>query len=209
MAEVVPGIPDPIPVRVPTDYLTIVNLYTQRNSQKPGDGVPITRSALRAQFPTFNGLPEVEPPYTSTSELRESVHCECSVAIHIRSLLVDKNFTNTPHIKIGVSKQSCLLCHEFLLALNANDSEHCTRPVYLTSGCHRKVPSTWRAPFGAPQACIRRVEERVQVGLDSVIHLARNRRRSDSAELRTPKYIATKECLTDESGDNGIFDDTD
>ncbi|KAF8475479.1 hypothetical protein BDZ91DRAFT_709710 [Kalaharituber pfeilii] len=207
--EEVPDIPQPIPARVPTDYLTIVNLYTQRNSQKPCDGVPITRSALRAQFPTFNGLPEVEPPYNSISTLEESVHCECSVAMHIRSLLVDKNFTNTPHIKIGVSKQSCLLCHEFLLALNFNDSEHYTRPVYLTSGWDRKVPSTWRAPSGAPQACIRRVEECVQVGLDSIIHLARNRRGSDSAKLRTPKYIAMKECLTDESGDNAVFDDTD
>ncbi|KAF8462418.1 hypothetical protein BDZ91DRAFT_734492, partial [Kalaharituber pfeilii] len=35
--------------------------------------------------------------------IEESVHCECSIAMHIRSLLVDKNFTNTPHIKIGVS----------------------------------------------------------------------------------------------------------
>ncbi|KAF8454048.1 hypothetical protein BDZ91DRAFT_43478 [Kalaharituber pfeilii] len=143
-------------------YQRQVFTMEERNSQKPCDGVPITRSALRAQFPTFNGLPEVEPPYTSISTLEESVHCECSVAMHIRSLLVDKNFTNTPHIKIGVSKQSCLLCHEFLLALNSNDSEHYTRPVYLTSGCDRKVPSTWRAPSGAPQACIRRVEERVQ-----------------------------------------------
>ncbi|KAF8466903.1 hypothetical protein BDZ91DRAFT_724356 [Kalaharituber pfeilii] len=172
--EEVPDIPQPIPARVPMDYLTIVNLYMQRNSQKPCDGVPITRSALRAQFPTFNGLPEVEPPYTSISTLEESVHCECS------------NFTNTPHIKIGVSKQSCLLCHEFLLVLNSNDSEHYTRPM----------PSTWRAPSGAPQAY-------------SIIHLARNRRRSNSAKLRTPKYIATKECLTDESGDNAVFYDTD
>ncbi|KAF8468220.1 hypothetical protein BDZ91DRAFT_722225 [Kalaharituber pfeilii] len=184
--EEVPDIPQPILAR--------------KNSQKPCDGVTITRSALQAHFPTFNGLPEVEPPYTSISTLEESVHYECSVAMHIRSLLADKNFTNTPHIKIGVSKQSCLLCHEFLLVLNSNDSEHYTRPVYLTSGCDRKVPSTWRAPS---------VEERVQVGLDSIIHLARNRRRSDSAELRMPKYIATKECLTDESEDNAVFDNTD
>ncbi|KAF8458742.1 hypothetical protein BDZ91DRAFT_800159 [Kalaharituber pfeilii] len=184
--EEVPHIPPPARVRVPTDYLTILNLYMQNNSQEPGDRAPITRSALQAQFPTFNGLPETVPSYTSISVLRESIHCECSVAIHIRYLLQRRHSPNTRFVKIGVSKQSCLLCHEFLSALNSFESEHHNGSVFLTSGCHRKVPSTWGAPFGAPQDCIERVEKRVKLGLDSIIHLIRNRKRSDLAHLTPP-----------------------
>ncbi|KAF8460915.1 hypothetical protein BDZ91DRAFT_798414 [Kalaharituber pfeilii] len=62
------------------------------NSQEPGDEAPITRSVLWAQFPTFNGMPEIAPTYTAISTLRESVHCECSVAMHIRFLLQHRNY---------------------------------------------------------------------------------------------------------------------
>lgn len=82
-------------------------------------------------------------------------------------------------VELGVSKSSCLMCRESILAVQVR-YRHITVRV---SSCHEKHDAGWSLPVVAPRGLIEHVGKRVRDEMDEVLQRTTRNRRSDSVPM--------------------------
>lgn len=160
--EVVPVLPRKLAVSA--DFVATINAWADHNGE-----LPVSERALRTAFPDMDDRPADR---LATQSVTVSVHCECTLLLAMLS--------DTPAmVELGVSKSSCFMCREFILAVQ-------TRYRHLTvrvSSCHRKHVAGWSLPMVAPQGLIEHMEKRVRDEMDEVLQRATRNRKSDSVRV--------------------------
>jgi len=97
-----------------------------------------------------------ELPGAPVAALKESIHCECSLAIAFAKSHLRSPVPTT--LAIGTSKFMCWTCSEFLATFNAS-YPHITIRVPPCSG---KLRSGWTLPPGAPSEVVKAMRKRLQ-----------------------------------------------
>lgn len=105
---------------------------------------------------------------------KASIHCELTLAVAFMN--AHCNDPTPTHLTIGVSKQCCLLCREFiaiLLYYHPHIKIH-------TPSCHGKITPGWRMPKETSQQVITGMRKRIDDMCDEVIARSTGRLRPDS-----------------------------
>lgn len=160
--EVVPVLPRKH--AVPGDFVATVNAWADHTGE-----LPVSERALRTAFPDMDEHP-ADP--LATQNVTVSVHCECTLLLAVLS--------PTPAlVELGVSKSSCFMCREFILAVQARYRHISVR----MSSCHGKHVAGWSLPVTAPEGLVEHMRKRVCDEMDEVLQRATRNRKSDSVPM--------------------------
>jgi hypothetical protein len=104
----------------------------------------------------------------SRSEAEAFVHCECALALSMRPIMQEI-------MKIGVSKNCCWPCLEFLTHYSNKAGQ------IMVSNTHGKTYHSWLFPNGVSEDIYNQVERSARKELYDWIMSLNGRRKSDSA----------------------------
>jgi hypothetical protein len=158
---------------MPMNFLHIVNSYADIR-----DSRHIEWEELINAFPLLKD--EMKPPTEGETKVTTSVHCECTIAVHMLRKFLERQ--NTVHrtrpkfIGIGISKYSCWLCEkyiEFLVQSNAFVR-------FTVAGYQGKIQSGWKPPSHGPPSARSSMTELLKHEMDEILDTVERKRRSDS-----------------------------
>src|SRR4051794_26147459 len=119
------------------NFLHIVNSYADTR-----DSRHIEWDELINAFPLLKD--EIEPTGGEQMKVTASVHCECTIAVHMLRKFLERG--NTVHrtrpkfIEIGISKYSCWLCEKYIEFLVQSNN---TLVRFIVAGYQGKIHSGW------------------------------------------------------------------
>ncbi len=168
-----------------TDYVAYLNRFADDN-----DCVNVTFPEIKKQY--SDAIPIEEIATGSAHEVTVSVHCECTLAVHLVAQRCQANTAAAAAasgsvgaaaappvadgVEIGVSKQTCLWCQEYLAKLAALSSVDVRVRRF-----HGKGPAGWQLPDAGPNAAARFMESRIRDEALEILTSIHRKRRSDSA----------------------------
>jgi hypothetical protein len=146
---------------MPINFLHIVNSYANTGNKRR-----IEWKGLINSFPLLRG--EIEPIEGET-KVTMSVHCECTIAVHMLQKLLERQ--NTDHrispkfIEIGISKYSSWLCEKYIEFLaESNDFVR-----FIVTGYQGKTQSGWIPPSHSPPSALSRMSELLKHEMDEIV----------------------------------------
>jgi OTT_1508-like deaminase len=115
-------------------------------------------------------------PIAGLKKVTISVHCECTIAIHMCQVFLRTNQRTSPKVfEIGISKHSCWLCQNYLEFLSA-----AWRSRFIIAGYQGKIHSGWKPPPGGPPGVLSSMDELLRQETDEILESVKRKRRSDS-----------------------------
>jgi hypothetical protein len=164
-----------------TDYVAYLNEFADNN-----DCVNVSFNEIDKQYPGAMPIDQIAPG--NTHKVTVSVHCECTLAVH---LLAQRRQANgaaaaagvsaaaapavADSVEIGVSKQTCLWCQEYLAKLAALSGVDVRVRRF-----HGKGPAGWQLPDAGPAAAARLMVTRLEDEALEILSSINRKRRSDS-----------------------------
>ena len=115
-------------------------------------------------------FPDICAETTGNATVTTSCHCELTLALRA----IESEYTITP-IKIGVSKDICWLCEQYLEFLSHNQKVR-----LLVSQYQGKIHAGWRIPKNTPESVEKKVHLLVHDEVTEIRESIVNRRKSDS-----------------------------
>ena len=163
--------PQPVKYSLPNP-LHIVNSYADfRHSPY------ITWEQLTQAYPLLEGMTEPAGKVKVTT----SVHCECTVAVHIAEKFREREELLQPSVvEIGISKLSCWFCEKYLEFLVQSRSGFRKKMKFVVTGYQGKIHPGWICPPLGPLDAIFKMTGLVRHEVDEVLERVMLERRSDS-----------------------------
>ena len=154
---------------MPMDCLSIVNSYADFTKSRR-----TTWEELAQAYQL-----ERTQPREGNMKVTASVHCECSIAIHMVEKYREQERRPT-FIEIGISKYSCWLCEKYLELL-VQDESGCTPDMKIAvSGYQGKIQSGWTIPSNGPFYARCRMGAVLGNEVDAILENVERGYRSDS-----------------------------
>jgi OTT_1508-like deaminase len=160
---------------MPRNFLNIINAYAKSRGVDS-----INWEDLTAAFPP---LTSKEEPTEGKAPVTISVHCECTVAVHI----IQKSQNQTVcrrFVKIGASKHTCWFCQKYLEFL---ERDLTPKTKFIVSGYQGKIHAGWKPPAG-PSSALGDIVRLLKQEVDEILGTVRRRRRSDSFPMASNPY---------------------
>lgn len=172
------------------NFLDAVNSYAAREENH----VVIKWDDLINAFPILRD--EKKP--AGEVKVTTSVHCECTVAVHMLRKLRERPL-NRP-VEIGIYKYSCWLCGKYLKYLSRGSLVQ-----FVVSGFQGKIQPGWMPPSSPPSAR-NSMAELVEREVNEIIETTERKRRSDSfPTLGSPETSAEYQWTEDQPWLDGYY----
>jgi hypothetical protein len=148
---------------MPNNFVRIVNSYA--------DSIEARHTNWKELIHAYPGLKDGTEPTEGEIGIKTSVHCECTVAVHMLQMIcpVDQRA-----VEIGISKHSCWLCQKYLEFLSAWNFK------FIIGGYQGKIHAGWKPPPDGPDDAHRSMIGLLKEEMDEILANAKPRRRSDS-----------------------------
>lgn len=183
ITEVVP--PTPRSLSLHANFVDTINAWARHVGEPE-----VSEALLRTAFPDMEPLP-ADPQALQSVTI--SVHCECTLLL----AMIRKSTTAASAsaaiapapllLEMGVSKSSCLMCHEFIVAVQTL-YRHITVKV---SSCHGKHAAGWSLAGSVPTALRDVMTKRLSDEMDELLERATRKRKFDSMPRASPPTAGT------------------
>ena len=147
--------------------MNIVNSYA--------DSIEACHIGWEELIQAYPELKDWTEPTEGPMQITTSVHCECTIAVHMLRIFqrIDQR-TRPTFVEIGISKHSCWLCQKYLEFLSA------WRLWFVIAGFQGKIHPGWRPPPSGPPNTLSRMVGLLRQEMDEILESVNRKRRSDS-----------------------------
>ena len=155
---------------MPKNFLDIINSYADFTQSSR-----MTWDQLIQVYPSLEGTTK---PTEGKTKVISSVHCECTIAIHMGGKLWKHEGPGPKFVEIGVSKLSCWLCEKYMEFLMQSSGFNGLKLV--VTGYQDKIHAGWMPPPNGPINALCSIANLVRGELDEVSANVERELRSDS-----------------------------
>ena len=137
----------------------------------------------------YPSLADKAEPAQGVTPLTTSVHCECTVAIHMFQKISEKVDWRTPRsVDIGVSKHSCWFCQKYLEFV----LQSFWRTKFVVTAYQGKIQAGWIPPEHGPTSALNNVAMLLNHEMDEILECVEQKRRSDSFPIESHPHDAER-----------------